>query len=343
MSRPRKQHSGLPSYCYRDRRNGAYYMMAPAPAGKLTRRTYGDDLHRMLDDWARTWGATVRQGDTVAAALDAYMGVLAQRCKRGEIQQSTVDDYHKHIAKLRQVFGRVRMVDVDVPMLVRWRDVRGAKSPTQFNLERTALIEAFKVAVERGMVTANPVTMLGRMKTKPRDRYAEDAEVNAVLPHAARQVQAAVILAVSAGLRQGDILALKKSAFGPDGLTWKPNKTKGKTRKPLQIPWSPGLRLACELAAHKVASIDGHWLVNKQGKPYTSDGFRTMWDRAMRKAIEASRPSKDAEPTLRRFTFHDLRAKAGTDGDDWQLLGHLDQKTHSRIYDRKPRKVRPAR
>lgn len=336
MPRPRKKPSGLPSYCYRDRRNGAYYMMTPAPAGKLARRTYGDDLHRMLDDWARTWGATVRQGDTVAAALDAYVGVLAQRRNRGEIEASTEKDYRKHIDKLRQVFGRVRLADVDVPMLVRWRDVRGAKSPTQFNLERTALIEAFKVAVERGMITANPVAMLGRMKTKPRDRYAEDAEVNAVLPHAARQVQAAVILAVSTGLRQGDILALKKSAFGPDGLTWKPNKTKGKTRKPLQIPWSPGLRLACDLAAHKVASIDGHWLVNKQGKPYTSDGFRTMWTRAMDKAMAT-------DPNLQRFTFHDLRAKAGTDGDDWQLLGHLDQKTHSRVYDRKPRKVRPAR
>lgn len=309
--------------------------MAPAPGGKLSRRTYGDDLHRMLDDWARTWGAIVRQGDTVAAALDAYVGVLAQRRNRGEIEASTEKDYRKHIDKLRQVFGSVRLVDVDVPMLVRWRDVRGAKSPTQFNLERTALLEAFKVAVERGMVTSNPVALLGRMKTKPRTRYATDAEVNAVLQHASRQVQAAVILAVSSGLRQGDILALRRDAFGPDGLTWLPSKTKGKTRKSLQMGWTPGLRLACELAAHKVVGI-GDWLVNKQGKPYTSDGFRTMWDRAMRAAMAA-------DPALQRFTFHDLRAKAGTDGDDWQLLGHLDQKTHSRIYDRKPRKVRPAR
>lgn len=337
MARPRKQRSGLPSYCYRDAKNGAYYMLLPAPAGKLKRRTYGDDLHRMLDDWARTWGATQQQGDTVAHALDAYLGQLAQRRARGEIQESTEIDYRKHITKLREVFGAVQLEDVDVPMLVRWRDVRGAKSPTQFNLERTALLEAFKVAVERGMVASNPVSMLGRMKTKPRDRYAEDAEVNAVLRYASRQVQAAVILAVSTGLRQGDILRLKRSAFGEDGLTWTPNKTKGKTRKPLHIPWSPGLRLACDLvAAHKIASIDGHWLVNKGGKPYTSDGFRTMWDRAMRAATEA-------DPDLRRFTFNDLRAKAGTDGDDWQLLGHLDQKTHSRVYDRKPRTVRPAR
>lgn len=343
MSRPRKQRSGLPAYCYKDRRNGAFYMLVPAPEGKLKRRTYGDDLHRMLDDWAKTWGATVAQGDTVAAALDAYLGDLAQRRKRGEIQESTERDYRKHIDKLRQVFGHVRLADVDVPMLVRWRDVRGAKSPTQFNLERTALMEAFKVAVERGMVTSNPVAMLGRMKTKPRDRYATNAEVNAVLRFAPKQVQAAVMLAVSTGLRQGDILSLKRSDFSDKGLTYLPSKTQGRSKKALLIPWSPGMRLACELAAQKVAAIDGHWLTRRDGKPYTSDGFRSMWDRSLRKAIEASRATPESEPTMQRFTFHDLRAKAGTDGDDWQLLGHLDQKTHSRIYDRKPRVVRPAR
>jgi len=343
MARPRKRRSGLPSYSYKDRRNGAYYMLVPAPEGKLARRTYGDDLHRMLDDWARTWGATVAVGDTVAAALDAYLGVLAQRRARGELRESTEKDYRKHIDKLRQVFGAVRLVDVDVPMLVRWRDVRGAKSPTQFNLERTSLLEAFKVAVERGMVATNPVAMLGRMKTTPRDRYASNEEVNAVLKHASNTVAAAVVLAVSTGLRQGDILSLQRSDFGPDGLTFRPSKTKGKTRKALHFPWTPGIRLAHELATQKVAAIAGHWLTRRDGKPYTSDGFRTLWDRAMRKAVEASRPAPNAEPTLNRFTFHDLRAKAGTDGEDWGLLGHLDQKTHSRVYDRKPRVVRPAR
>jgi len=35
--------------------------LVPAVGGKLTRQTYGADLHRMLDEWARTWGATVAQ------------------------------------------------------------------------------------------------------------------------------------------------------------------------------------------------------------------------------------------------------------------------------------------
>lgn len=338
MGRPRKQRNGLPSYCYKDPKNGAYYMMVPAPAGKLTRRTYGADLHRMLDDWGRNWGASQRHGDTIAAALDAYVGQLAQRRHRGEIEASTEQDYRKHILQMRKVFGHVRLADVDVPMLVRWRDVRGDVSPTQFNHERTVLLEAFKVAVERGMATSNPVLALKPMQLKPRTAYVSTDDANIVLRYCAknRAVAAALMLSVSAGLRQGDILRLRKSDFTDAGLTFLPNKGKSRTRKALQIPWSPGLRLACELAARKVSSIDGYWLTRRDGQPYSSSGFRAMWNRILAKA-------RAENPELPRFTFHDLRAKAGTDAPDWQLLGHLDQRTHSRIYDRKPRVVQPAR
>lgn len=335
MARPRKQRSGLPSYTYRDRRNGAYFMLVPGPEGKLTRRTYGTDLHRMLDDWARTWGATVAQGDTVAAAIDVYLGVLAQRRHRSEITQTTEQDYRKHAAKLRAVFGPIRLADVDVPMLVRWRDVRGHQSAVQFNRERTVLLEVFRVAVERGMAKDNPVSMLGRMKERPRDRYATDEEVAEVLKRAGREVQAAAIMAMATGLRQGDILGLRRADFGKDGLTVSPSKMRGRTRKALHFPWSPAMRMACELADTKVTSIEGYWLCNRSGRRYTSDGFRSLWDRAMRAAA--------AEAGIERFTFHDLRAKAGTEAEDWRLLGHLDQKTFSRVYDRKPTVVKPAR
>ncbi len=335
MARPRKQRSGLPAYCYRDRRNGAYFMLVPGPEGKLTRRTYGADLHRMLDDWARTWGATVAQGDTVAAAIDVYLGVLAQRRHRGDITETTEKDYRKHAAKLRAVFGPVRLTDIDVPMLVRWRDVRGHQSPVQFNRERTVLLEVFRTGVERGMVATNPVSMLGRMKERPRERYASDEDVAEVLKRAGREVQAATLLAMATGLRQGDILTLKRADFGPNGLIVHPSKMKARTRKGLHFPWSPGMRAACELADGKLAAIGGYWLCNQSGKPYTSDGFRSMWHKALSAAVE--------EAGIERFTFNDLRAKAGTEADDWRILGHLDQRTFSRVYDRKPTTVNPAR
>lgn len=303
---------------------------------KLTRRTYGQDLHRMLDDWGKTWGATERQGDTIGAALDAYLGQLAQRLHKNEIAASTVADYHKHIAKVRPVFGHVRLCDVDGPMLEKWKAFRGAQSQTQFNHERTVLFEAFKVAIRRGMTTTNPVENLPPEQLKPRDRYVSTQEANFVLGHANRAVQAAAVLAASTGLRQGDILRLRRSDFSDSGLTVMHNKTRSKTRKAMHYPWSEGIRIACELAARKVVALDGHWLTRRDGKPYTSDGFRSMWDRAMKKAMRA-------DPALESFHFHDLRAKAGTDGTDPGLLGHLDPRTFSRVYDRKPRTVKPAR
>lgn len=43
-----------------------------------------------------------------------------------------------------------------------------------------------------------------------------------------------------------------------------------------------------------------------------------------------------------RFTFHDLRAKAGSDSVDGKLLGHADQRTLNRHYRRKPEVVTPV-
>ena len=335
MGRPRKQRNGLPAYCYRDRRNGAYYMLVPAPGGKKIRRTYGDDLHRMLDDWARSWGASQRLGDTVGAALDFYVAKLATRRHRGEIEASTEQDYRKHIATVRKVFGKVRLMDVDGPMLERWRDVRGDISPTQFNHERTVLMGAFKVAIAKGMIDRNPVKHLETKKLQPRRVYVKNSDAELVLKYANRAVQAAAMLAISTGIRQGDILRLRRTAFTDAGFSYIPNKTKKAHTQALEFPWSEGIRLACELAARKVVSLDGYWLTRRDGKPYTSTGFRSMWNRALAKA------RKERED-LPRFTFHDLRGKAGTDGTDPGMLG-IDRKTFERVYNRKARKVVPAR
>ena len=45
-----------------------------------------------------------------------------------------------------------------------------------------------------------------------------------------------------------------------------------------------------------------------------------------------------------RFTFHDIRAKAGSDIDaESRLLGHLDKRTFHRVYRRKAELVNPVR
>lgn len=46
---------------------------------------------------------------------------------------------------------------------------------------------------------------------------------------------------------------------------------------------------------------------------------------------------------MRWFASHGIPAELGADGRDWRLLGHLDQRTFERVYNRMPRKVTPAR
>lgn len=344
MPRPRSNHTGLPSYCYRDKKSGSLYMMHPdgtKPDGtlKLRRRTYAD-LTSLLAAWRTTWGEASREGmQTMGDLLDAYLAELVSREKVGEIAQSTVDDYTRCILSLRPVWERVRIVDVDVPALYRWQRARGEDARVRANRERTVLFEAFKIAMREGLVKENPVQHLEPFREKPRDRYVTDDEFMAVFDVAPQIVQAAMLIAAVTGLRQGDILRLRRADFGETGLTVRTRKT----GQPLEFAWTEGLRRAVLAAVGARDFVPMVLLSTQDGKQYTSDGFRTMWQRAMVDALDASRPAPAAEPRLRRFTFNDLRAKAGSESRDWRLLGHMDQRTFERVYNRLPRKVTPTR
>lgn len=336
MGRPRSNHTGLPSYCYRDKR-GKLYMLHPAGAGadgksRLRRVTY-TDLDSLLAAWRVTYGEAAKSGgDTVGDWLDALLVDIQDRVKASELAASTASDYQRRIKSLRLVWEKVQLDDVDVPMLYRWRDARGEQGKVQANRERTCLFEAFKLAVRAGRLPDNTVRFLEPFQEKPRDRYVTDGDFNAVYQHASPIVRAGMLLAAVTGLRQGDLLKIRRSDFTDAGLTVRTSKTGAG----LVIGWSDGLRLAVIEAVGTREFIPLVLLATQDGKPYTGSGFRTLWHRAMVGALKET-------PGLKRYTFNDLRAKAGSDGRDWQLLGHMDRRTFERVYNRLPRKVAPAR
>jgi integrase len=62
-------------------------------------------------------------------------------------------------------------------------------------------------------------------------------------------------------------------------------------------------------------------IVNRSGARYTLNGFSIAWQKLMTKAMK----DKVLE---QRFTFHDLRAKAGSESENAQdLPGHDDPRT----------------
>jgi len=82
-------------------------------------------------------------------------------------------------------------------------------------------------------------------------------------------------------------------------------------------------------AASNVASM--YLIYNRHGQPYTSNGFKAMWQRLMKIWVEKGNE---------RFTFHDLRAKAVTDMIEdgrktSELTGHRTESIPAKVYDRR--------
>jgi integrase len=148
-------------------------------------------------------------------------------------------------------------------------------------------------------------------------------------------MQIAMDLALLTGLRQGDLLSVEKRNLTDDGI----DIVTAKTRRRLIIEWSPELRAVVGRAFDISPRMRQFVISNRQGKRHTSDGFRTMWDRLMRKAAETKAINE-------RFTFHDIRAKSLSDDTAAAATvrsGHNDPKVTNSIYRRKPTRAKPLR
>jgi integrase len=123
---------------------------------------------------------------------------------------------------------------------------------------------------------------------------------------AALVMKAAMEIATITGMRQGDILKLKLSNIKPEGLPVQQNKT-GK-KQIFEI--TPALKKAIATSKSHPREAESIYIIaNRRGNPYTSSGFKSSWQRLMNNAIKTGAIQK-------RFTFHDLRAKAGSDAED---------------------------
>ncbi|RFA31313.1 hypothetical protein CAI21_01405 [Alkalilimnicola ehrlichii] len=171
-----------------------------------------------------------------------------------------------------------------------------------------------------------------------RDRYIEDEELAAFMQSASPLLQAYCLYKYCTGRRQGEILATRLDQLKEDGIHYQQTAKQGKR---VVIEWDDDLRLAVQMAKALPRPSNSEYLFcTRHGQPYSGDGFRSIWQRAMRKAL--------AEGIIKeRFTEHDIRAKAGTDADErgldaHGLLAHA-RKTTTDIYikRRKVQRVKP--
>ncbi|GGX59840.1 tyrosine-type recombinase/integrase [Saccharospirillum salsuginis] len=201
------------------------------------------------------------------------------------------------------------------------------KSKTGANRERSFLSLVFSWGYERGRCKGNPCKGVRKFTEKPRDRYVEDWEYEAIYKNASPRLQAAMDVAWLCGAQKADILKLRRQDFREDGLYIEQSKTGVKQIK----EWTPRLRQAIDKALAVESKHPTMFVFhNRSGTKLSAESLRDDWSKAWEKAITEY-------ANLERFTFHDLKAKGVSDYDGPNKRAFSGHKTERQVasYDRK--------
>ena len=175
-----------------------------------------------------------------------------------------------------------------------WRDEIAATSGRrQADFAWTVLARVLSWGLDRRLVLANPCERGGRLYRSARNEKIWTPDDEAMfLKLAPAHLHLPLKLALWTGQRQGDLLRLPWSSYNGTHIRLRQSKT---GRKVVIRVGGPLKAMLDE--APKVSPII---LVNSDGKPWTSDGFRASWRKAC------------ATAGVRGVTFHDLRGTAVT-------------------------------
>lgn len=265
---------------------------------------------------------------TVSQILDRfekdYVPTLSARTQR---------DYARHCRDLKSWFGPLWADDVKARTFRDFMNVTRGK--IQRNKQLAVLSCAYSEAVGRWYwAERNPVRDVKRHPSRPRDREVTTEEFEGFKALVPLRMKLAMELSVLTGQRQGDILSMRWTQV--DRVMGRIRFRQAKTGKRLGVRITPALDAVLERCAN--LNPGGEYVIRRRdGNRYTSDGFRAIWQRYMRRWAKLGRE---------RFTYHDLRARAAalckTIEEAMLLLGHQNISMTRRVYDRAERVVDPT-
>jgi len=179
-------------------------------------------------------------------------------------------------------------------VFMAWRDrVAAVSGRRQADYAWDVLARVLSWGLDRGLGLANPCTRGGRLyRGSRRENVWTPADEAAFFERAPARLHLALMLALWTGQRQGDLLRLPWNAYDGKHIRLRQSKTGARVVIPVGAP----LKAALD-AAPKVSPII---LTNRDGKPWRSESFRWIWNRACKAA------------GIVGLTFHDLRGTAVT-------------------------------
>lgn len=291
-------------------------------------------------------------GNTLADLAAKWRGLLEDPSNPLEFATKTRKEWLRMLkenppSRLLRVFGHMPITSIEPFHIGEYLDK--SKSPVAANREIGLLSRMFNWARRKGKMEENPCDGIERNKETGRDMYIEDADYVAIRDfckdysnengHRPWQALAyAMDISYLTSFREGDIIRIQAGHYDADELKVTEGKTGWKARADMTPELAAVIEEARKTLRRRVSAL--FLITSRDGTPYTESGFKSAWQRMIRKAIELE-VIKKAD----RFTFHDIRAKHATDKDEQGLnaqlaLGHPDPKmTAKYIRHRKGRKI----
>jgi integrase len=215
----------------------------------------------------------------------------------GQLAARTKSDYLKHLDAIEREFGTFPIEGLKSKrarvIFSEWKDKLAKRSLRQADYAWTVFARCLSWALKRGLIEANPLERGGRLyrASRAENVWTDDEEAR-FLAVASPQLRLAFLLAVWTGQRQGDLLSLAWSAY--DGAKIRLLQSKGKVR--VVIPVAAPIKALLDAEKRRSTIM----LTQRNGKPWTEEGFRSSWRKAVIRAGITGR------------TFHDIRGTAVT-------------------------------
>lgn len=319
MARPRKPAIELPPYVNCVRVKGRpYYYCHPGrgtPAAKKPVRLPDDPREPEF------WSAYRRAMDQPEPAqntkcFDYLIDAYFDSPEYHDLAAATQRDYRRYLEIVRTTWGRLEVCGLLPSHVLALRDKHRTTPAAANSLLRT-LSSVISWSIPRAYCTTNPCEHVKKLRTGDGWAPWPWEMIELLRQHAPAWMWEAAGLALYTGQRQGDVLAMSRTAVKGGMIEVRQEKT----GRLLVIPAHQQLLiLLAEIEARRTAAQDETTgdktakpesaviLTSSRGTPWTADGFRASWRKAF--VSEGDQPSSLVAIRDAGLVFHGLRKSA---------------------------------
>lgn len=318
MGRSRKARKDLPPRVYL--KHGAYYFVHPN--GKWQRLATAGQEREMRVAWAHLEQPNEDLG-TISALLDEYLSLYAATAKA----KRTFKDNLKEAQYLKAFFGKMRPQDVQARHVGAYLEENRQTRSIRANREKSLLSHMYTWAMRHPAwgctVLNNPCRGVRRNPETKRIRLIDDAEYMAVFNLASKNVKCMMTLVYRTLQRPCDLLRLNSTNVVERIIEGHNIQVlsvlQSKTGATVEIIMSEDIRQALygtqtsenSNAQSTTKTQNRFFILSREGKPYTSDGFNSVFADALNKYRKIMEANTGVKP--KPFGIYDLKGKGATD------------------------------